>query len=156
MEKFRSMLVPFDGSEHSQRALKCAIYLAELCQAKIELLCVVDLTSEVSAFEQVRIGGYISDDSKAAERTILNEAQSQVSHTLQPENILEIEEFTDLLANFHIKNGEPTEVIVNFCRENNYDLIIMGSKGRGGIKQLLGSVSSYVLCHAPCPVVVVR
>jgi nucleotide-binding universal stress UspA family protein len=143
MKEIHSILVPIDGSKHSQRALERALYLAELCQAKIGLLYVIDLASQVSSFEQVSLGGYIPDNIKEAGRVILNEALKQVPHTLKTENFLEI--------------GVPTEFIVNFCQENNYDLIVMGSRGRGTIKQLLlGSVSSYVLYHATCPVLVVR
>ncbi|MDF2633640.1 MAG: nhaX 2 [Pelosinus sp.] len=143
MKKFCSILVPFDGSGHSKRALEHAIYLAELCQAKIGLLYVTDLASKVSSFEQVSTGGYIPSDMKEDGRGILNEALKQVPDTLKAEAFLEI--------------GEPTELIVDFCQENNYDLIIMGSRGRGAVKQLLmGSVSSYVLYYAPCPVLVVK
>lgn len=143
MKKFRSILVPLDGSKPSQRALEHAIYLAELCKAKIGLLHIIDLDLQVSSFEQVSLGGYIPDNIKADGRAILNEALIQVPRTLEIEKFLEF--------------GVPTEFIVNFCKENSYDLIIMGSRGRGAIKQLLmGSVSSYVLYHAPCPVLVVR
>lgn len=143
MKEFRSILVPIDGSKHSHCALKHAIYLAELCKAKIGLLHIIDPDSQVSSFEQVSLSGYIPDNIKEAGRTILNEGLKQVPSTLKTECFLEI--------------GVPAEFIVDFCQENNYDLIIMGSRGRGAIKQLLlGSVSSYVLYHAPCPVLVGR
>lgn len=143
MGKFHSILVPLDGSKPSQRALDQAVYLAELCEANIALLHVMNPNSKISSFEQVSLGGYIPDNIKEDGWAILNEALPQVPNTVKTESFLEI--------------GVPTEFIVDFCQANHYDLIIMGSRGRGAIKQLLlGSVSSYVLYHAPCPVLVVR
>lgn len=56
-----------------------------------------------------------------------------------------------------VKIGRPSEVIIATCREGEYDLIVMGSRGFGKIKQLfMGSVSQYVLYYAECPVMIVR
>lgn len=143
MEVFRSILVPVDGSAHSQRALKRAIYLAGLCQAKIVLLHVVDIAAKISSFEQVNLGGYIPDNIKDDGRAILQEALQQVPPAIKAEMFLEM--------------GAPPKLIVSFCQENGYDLIVMGSRGIGAVKQLLvGSVSNFVIQRAPCPVMVVR
>jgi nucleotide-binding universal stress UspA family protein len=49
------------------------------------------------------------------------------------------------------------DAIISYTERNNVDLIIMGTKGRTGLKKfLLGSVASGVLSHAKCPVLVVR
>ena len=139
----KKVLVPFDGSEHSQRALKQAIYLAEHCQSQLALLYVVNPASKVSAFEQVSLSGCIPDKIKESGLAILHTAVKQVPPGLDPQTFLEM--------------GEPGDVIVDFCQENNHDLIVMGSRGRGALKQLLlGSVSSYVLYYAPCPVLIVK
>jgi nucleotide-binding universal stress UspA family protein len=47
--------------------------------------------------------------------------------------------------------------IVNYAAKNNIDIIVMGTRGRTGVKKLfLGSVASAVVSHAHCPVLVVR
>jgi nucleotide-binding universal stress UspA family protein len=47
--------------------------------------------------------------------------------------------------------------IIKYAENENVDLIVMGSKGRSGIKRtLLGSVASAVLSYARCPVLIVR
>lgn len=47
--------------------------------------------------------------------------------------------------------------IVNYTRNNKADLIVIGTKGRTGLKRfLLGSVASSVVTHASCPVLVTR
>jgi len=143
MKKFQSILVPLDGSKPSQHALEQAIILAELYQAEINLLYVLDLNSQVSAFEQVSISGYIPDEIKKNGRSILKGALQQIPRAVKARTFLEI--------------GLPTETIVDFCQEKDCDLIIMGSRGLGAIKQLfVGSVSNYVLHHACCPVLVIR
>lgn len=59
-------------------------------------------------------------------------------------------EFTQLL-------GNPGRAICELVQTWNADLVIVGSRGRSGLKELfLGSVSSYVMHHAPCSVLVVH
>lgn len=53
--------------------------------------------------------------------------------------------------------GSPTAIITKFAKEKDYDLIIIGSRGLGLIKGVvLGSVSSHVVHHAICPVMIVK
>lgn len=56
-----------------------------------------------------------------------------------------------------VQVGEPAEEITDLARLEDYDLIVVGSRGLGPVKEiLLGSVSNRVLHTAPCPVLVVR
>ena len=147
MDKVKNILVPVDGSENSQRALDYAGYLAELCHASVGILHVVNLASKVSAIGQVGTGSYVPDSIlngiQEAGQFVVDEALKQLPHKVSSSGFLEL--------------GSPNSTIVAFCIENNYDLIVMGSRGLGAIKQLvLGSISSYVLYHAPCPVMVVK
>jgi len=50
-----------------------------------------------------------------------------------------------------------TDVLITYAKRNNVDLIVIGTKGRTGLKKfVLGSVASGVVSHATCPVLVVR
>jgi nucleotide-binding universal stress UspA family protein len=56
-----------------------------------------------------------------------------------------------------IETGSPREVICHISGEIKPDLLILGSRGLGNLERLmLGSVSDYVVHHAPCPVLIVR
>lgn len=60
-------------------------------------------------------------------------------------------------AEFTQKVGNPGRVICNLARTWGADLIVVGRRGRSGLNELLlGSVSNYVLHHAPCSVLVVE
>lgn len=62
-----------------------------------------------------------------------------------------------MVAKAHLRMGRPDREIVNLAGEIDAGLIVMGSRGRGGISRaLMGSVSDSVVRHAHCPVLVVR
>jgi nucleotide-binding universal stress UspA family protein len=51
----------------------------------------------------------------------------------------------------------PIEVIPRFAKDNHYNLIVIGSRGMGVIKGfVMGSVSTHVVIHAQCPVLVIK
>ncbi len=61
------------------------------------------------------------------------------------------------IAEVHLEVGRPDEGIVRLAETLGAGLIVMGSRGSGGVRRaLLGSVSDSVVRHAPCPVMVVR
>jgi nucleotide-binding universal stress UspA family protein len=61
------------------------------------------------------------------------------------------------VAQTHLRTGKPDQEIVGLAEEIGTGLILMGSRGLGGIRRvLMGSVSDSVVRHAHCPVLVVR
>lgn len=139
----KKILLPFDGSESAKNALQHAVSLAELCEAEIGVLNVVDLNKYISKFEQVSTGGYIPSEIEALGYSVID-----IARQLIPSNIKTKQQ---------VIIGSPAEVITDVCWDQSYDLIVMGSRGWGTVKQLmLGSVSQYVLHHVRCPVMIVR
>jgi nucleotide-binding universal stress UspA family protein len=58
-------------------------------------------------------------------------------------------------AELQVLAGDPGQALCAFASEVSARALVLGSRGRGGIKRaLLGSVSDYVVRHAPCPVVI--
>jgi len=141
--KLDTILVPVDGSEQSWRALEQATYMARICKAHIDILYVLDLSVNIPALDRVIAGGYIPVEIKEEAYLLLKKAAAKV--------VPEVEVCTFLNI------GSPASTIIDFCAARSYDLIIMGNRGLGKIKQILiGSVSRYVLYHAKCTVLVVR
>jgi len=53
--------------------------------------------------------------------------------------------------------GDPRQTLLDVAQSERADLIVVGSHGRSGLaKMMLGSVSSHVVTHAPCSVLVVK
>ncbi|WP_338088217.1 universal stress protein [Megamonas hypermegale] len=109
----------------------------------VNLLYVVDLNKEVSDFERVSLSGYVPENIKSKGIEILNKLAKEIPQEIKVNTSIEI--------------GFPTEVIVEKAKNENYDIIVMGSRGLGKIKSIfMGSVSQYVLKYAHCPVLIVR
>ncbi|MDN5697830.1 MAG: universal stress protein [Rubrobacter sp.] len=69
----------------------------------------------------------------------------------------QIREDTDAPVHIHLRPGTPEKEIVELAEEIDAGLVILGSRGLGGIRRaLMGGVSNSVVRHARCPVLVVR
>ena len=139
----KKILVPYDGSEQAQQAVKRAAHIARLQGATLMLLMVVDLNAEVAAFERVNVDGYMPAELKEGAYKEIAKIQREM-----PE---------DIHVNSMVELGSPAETIVETAEDEGYDLVVMGSRGLGRLEGfLMGSVSQYVLQHVHCPVLVVR
>jgi nucleotide-binding universal stress UspA family protein len=78
--------------------------------------------------------------------------------TILEEQARKITEAGGLVEGTHLKVGQPEDrAIVGFAEDTGVGLIVIGSRGRGGIRRaLMGSVSDSVVRHAHCPVMIVR
>ncbi len=156
---YRNILVPFDGSDPSQRALKAAI---EMSSSSVPVVITVlkvaapmnfdDSTFEVAA----RMAGVPKIDAAVLSATrdnYNNEHRKSVQTQIQgffasvPDNI-------DI--QIVIENGRPQDVICDYANEHGIDCIAMGRRGLGVIRAALGSVSSAVLRGVDLPVLVVK
>lgn len=143
MREFKSILVPIDGSAHSEHALQQAKYIAGLSNAALTILYVIDLNTAVTAFERLSMNTYIPDDIDAQGKEVLEKAKGIIGDVLHTE--------------YELRVGDPAKIILSYSKDKNMDLIVMGSRGLGAIKQIImGSVSQYLATHAECPVLVVR
>lgn len=140
------ILLATDGSPHAERAAQTAAALAESTGARLHVV-VVGRT-----FSRVVYNEYYAD-TEAGREAIRREAQE-----ILDEQVAKIEEAGGAVAIAHLKFGERRdEAIVHLAEDIGADLIVMGSRGHGGLKRaLLGNVADPVVRHAHCPVLVVR
>lgn len=137
---FSNILVAVDGSESANKAFERAIYLAQKCSSKIDLVHVV----------QCEVGG-----DSANTFDIIEELKDKAKKMLEAYKIQAAK--NNVLIQITIMQGDPAKVIIELAKAKSYDLIIMGTRGRSAFQELLiGSVSQKVMHHASCPVMVVR
>jgi len=143
----KSILVPTDFSEHSDRAVRQAVDIAEQHNAKIYLLHVVDRLQQCAIDYCIPLETMMkvqSDSEKEAAKKMREEAEK----ILKTKNI-------DLV--FDVKAGIPYEEILKEQQERKADLIVIASHGRTGLlRTLIGSVAERVMREAKCPVLLVR
>jgi nucleotide-binding universal stress UspA family protein len=141
---FHNILVSIDGSAHAEEALSQAIDVAVTGRSRLTLLtavrhCPAWAYSPVSAAAAEQLS---ADFEKEAKRVMCN-AVDRIPHEVPVTKILTHKPIRQALLE-RIKSGE-------------YDLLVMGSRGRGGVKaSVLGSVSRYVLNHSRVPVLIVH
>jgi nucleotide-binding universal stress UspA family protein len=151
----KKILVPTDGSEQADKALNFALDMAQKYKAKIEILHVIPpiLTTltpyPVVSGSPVLTSKLIDDYYKEAKlegKKMLTEAI-----TLAQSKTEGLEIITKL------NKGKPSDIIIAEAENEDFDLIVMGSRGLGGIKEfILGSVSNQVVHESKNPVLIVK
>ncbi|MGQ9823378.1 MAG: universal stress protein [Desulfotomaculales bacterium] len=146
LEMYKKILVPIDGSDSANAALKHAVQLAEIVGAEITLFHVMHIPAQVETYSGKLGEAYylMRERIKEYAEEILEKAK---------------EEFASGKVAYSEKKawGEPANEIIQEEKEGGYDLVVIGSRGLGEIKGwLLGSVSQRVVRHSKCPVLVVR
>jgi len=149
--QLRRLLVAVDASPNAARAGNEAVMLAEKFNAELIVLHAVPIPSYT--FAQAEVG------------SVAPSMFQEYYEAAQKEGKLAVDE---VVTSAKSKNVKATgvilgpavsivETIIDYAAKNNVDLIVVGTRGRTGFKKLLlGSVSTGILTHAGCSVLVVR
>lgn len=142
MPSIKTLLCPVDFSQMSRAVLDYAVFMAQSHQAKLKLVHVVD---QLHGFDSYKI---------------LHMTAIEITHEVERQARAQLKELVaglPMAATFDVRFGRAADEIVIQAKEDEVDLVVMGSHGRSGISHLLvGSVAESVVRHAPCPVLVVR
>jgi nucleotide-binding universal stress UspA family protein len=142
------ILLATDGSEDATLAAETAIELAKKTASELHVLYV-----GVLAYGPVYDDSYSYVGDYAQEQKELD----RISQQVLDEQVRNIEASGGSVAQAHLDAGSPEVAITDLAEQIGAGLIVMGSRGLGGIKRtLMGSVSDSVVRHAHCPVLVVR
>jgi nucleotide-binding universal stress UspA family protein len=146
---FHHILVPTDGADFSNRAVATAARLAQSLNAR---LLVLHVRSPIDSPHHVE-GGALS---KLGGKVVMQEIEDEERQLLDA--ALEIAADGGVTAEKAFVAGySPYDAIIRIAREQQCDLIVMASHGRGGISSLLlGSETQKVLAHTAIPVLIVR
>ena len=141
---YKKILIPVDGSEHSVLACESAIAIAKGGGGGEEIVL-------LSCYEvrSARIGA------SSAKGEIVNELEAEGKKTLAPYELLCMKAGVNYKA--MVERGKPADTIVHIAKQEDCDLIVMGSRGLGKlVGAVLGSVTTTVLKDTPVPVLVVK
>ena len=139
------ILLATDGSAEAELATRTAVDLAEKTGSELHMVFVVPTRAP---FEYDAMGFAVEEPHEE----IKQEGRRRLEGYAR-----RIEEAGGKLAEAHLRLGKPDDQIVRLAEELGVGMIVMGSRGHGGVRRsLLGSVSDSVVRHAHCPVTVVR
>ena len=141
------ILLATDGSEEAALAARTAVDIAQKTDSELHVVYVG------SSLEYVGMGPpQIADIPAPAQEQLSAEARELLDAEVE-----QVKAAGGTVAQAHLGIGAPDREIVELAEKLNVGLIVIGSRGRGGIRRaLMGSVSDSVLHHAHCPVLVVR
>jgi nucleotide-binding universal stress UspA family protein len=144
------ILLAADGSEEADLALQTATHLATSTGSELNIVYVEPASYVFPTTDWESLGG-------DALPTRQDEVAKEVAETRVDEQVQKVREAGGEVAGAHARVGYPDAEIVDLAEELEAGLIVMGSRGLGGLRRmLLGSVSDSVVRHAHCPVLVTR
>ncbi len=142
---FRNILVSVDGSAHSDRAIDEAIDIARADQARITILTAINQPPVWAA--SAMAAGACALTGAELEKEAVDVMRHAVSRI--PGDI----PVTTIISRKPIRAA----LVSRLTDSSSYDLLVMGSRGRGALTaSLLGSVSQYAMNHSPIPVLIVH
>ena len=139
-------LLAVDGSDHSYDSVRALQFFAPAEQ--LTLLHVLNVSKSVHPMMATRGD---MEEYTAREQIMREDAERLLdrAHSLLPKHAGP--------ATKHLRIGSPAEVLVSMAEEQKADLIVMGARGLGPVKErLFGSVSHNVLTLAPCATLIVH
>ncbi|MDZ5811028.1 universal stress protein [Halorubrum sp. AD140] len=137
---YDAILCPIDGSSGSGAAVEHACYLAELADARLHALFVVDETiAGADGWDVV-----VEREEERGERALDAVGEAGAERGIPVEK--------------HLRRGRPHEEILDAASDYGVDLIAMGTHGRTGIGRFVaaGSVAERVVRHSGVPVLTAR
>lgn len=130
---YKSILVGYDGSKASRKAVEKATKIAKVFGAKLILVTVIP--SPVPFVGELLVPGTfeLTETIEAAKRELEKMAK-------------ELSEIHEIKVEYQVLQGDPAEELTRYAEEKGCDLIIVGRRGAGKLERLLlGSVSEKVV-----------
>ena len=146
----KKILFSIDGSQSADYALDFGLDLARKYSAEVMIVSVFDsprssLVVKGMLYAPTSTENYLKKLRDFHEKILLEALKKTKKNSPK------------LKVSIKLLEGRPADRIVETAKERAFDLIVIGSRGLGGIKEfVLGSVSDRVADEAPCPVLIVK
>lgn len=139
---YSKILVAYDQSELSKKALQKAIEIAKLDEkTEVDVLNVVTVPTNQFIVGEVYLE--VQESTLKYGKEVVSEAEAALKKLPNK-------------SHAYVKEGQPVRTILDHIKENHYDLIIIGSRGLSGIREFLGSVSHGIVQRSPIPVLIIK
>ncbi len=142
MSVYKNILVAVDFGDHSTKLLQQAAALAQLCDARLTVLHVVNYALPTDM-------DYVIAPGDELESKLMGAAEDQLHNLL-------VREALSSGVETIIRSGRPKAEILNVADTKQADLIVIGAHGRHALVGMLGSTANRVLDHAHCNVLIVH
>ena len=144
---FKHLLLPTDGSELSQAAIRKGLRFAKECNARVTGVSVTPefrvFTFDTTMLEDTN-ERFLAESREQAQKHLAMLEQAAAAEGVRCETVVEV-------------SDHPYEAIIRAAEQHDCDLILMASHGRRGVQGLLlGSETQKVLTHTKIPVLVYR
>ena len=138
--KFKKILVPLDGSKHSEKALQHACEIVKVFNSDLILLYVVEKSPTLNLLDR---GEFLEMLRKFGKKTM--------------DNAQEITSKNGIISKKLLKEGNIANEIEKIAKNEKCDLIVVGNKGLGSMTRfLLGSVSSKLANSSTCSLLIIK
>jgi len=150
MMEIKTILTPIDFSENAAKIADAAIYVAGKFKAGLHLVFVVQEFEDYTGFMAPPVNMI------NLKEEIFESAQHQMNTFIDDR----AKEFTDAgvpTVQSKVLTGDIAEEIMTYSKENNCNMIIMGTHGYKGLERILfGSIADKVVKNACCPVLTIN
>lgn len=156
---YSNIIVPYDKSESSKRALEVAIKIATSGKSKIVIFNVIDEISYPLALDNIRFKSKITGEDITKEafiKEICCSMKNEILQDVQERTINYKDSGVDIAIEVEI--GYPPENILKRLKTGRYELVVMGTIGLKGISKItaLGSIARKISEKSPCNVLLVH
>lgn len=156
MPSFTNILVPFDGSDAAKRALDAALGIAAE-NATVTMLQAADqpFAADPTAVVAERMAGVVRSEEEtekdiAAYWENVEASLTRIAEEARAESGKDVKMVTVAVE------GSPAAAIVGYAEKNGVDIIVMGRRGLGSVRSMLGSVSQRVAHDTDLPLLLVK
>jgi nucleotide-binding universal stress UspA family protein len=148
---YKKIMVPYDGSKFSQKALEIAIEISKKFTASLYLVTIIDVSS-------VSPPGALLGSQKKVMKKSIDVIKSATTHKVEKMLLEKVSicKKNGIDTHYEVLDGAPSDAILKLIKKLRIDLVVIGSHGLSGFSKIkaLGSVSRRVSELASCPVLI--
>jgi nucleotide-binding universal stress UspA family protein len=159
MAPFQKILVAVDRSPVSEQVFARALALAETSHATLIILSAIELDyGNIYVNPSIYAGGESITINHAAMKIYLEKQEQERDQGLAfLQDLARQANAVGVATEISQQLGDPGRSICDFAKTQAVDLIVVGRRGHKGLNELwMGSVSNYIMHHAPCSVLIIQ